>query len=68
MISDDREKQPAVEVSGGATPDEAAAIVAAIQQALADDEKRRSKRPPRPKLPAWITVMRPQHPGRPESD
>lgn len=57
-----------MEIKGGAGPHEAAAIAAAIQQAIADDEVRRSRRPKRPKLPAWITVMRSEHPGRPESD
>jgi len=60
--------QLSIEITGGVGPHEAAAIVAALQQTLADEEKRRSRRPPRPKLPAWITVMRAKHPGRPESE
>ena len=68
MSNEHDDRQPTLEIAGGAGPHEAAAIVAALQQALADEEKRRSRRPPRPKLPAWITVMRAKHPGRPESE
>ncbi len=57
---------PRMEIKGGAGPHEAAAVAAAVHQALAEDETRRGRPPIRPKLPAWITVARVVHPGRPE--
>ena len=68
MSDETQDLGPAIEIKGGAGPHEAAAIAAAVHQALADEDARRSKPPKRPRLPAWITVMRSHHPGRPDPD